>query len=333
MTSPPDTTAVCCVEFGRLEEQTVLMVRSLRAFGGAFADIQVLAVIGRRGPPLRSATLEEFARLGVKVVKAEAADNPATWLNYANKIAAVATADALAETSQISWFDSDMFVLREPSAIQLEDGEDLAAQCHHLPPAVLEGDATHVAYWTRVCALFGVDFADVPWTRAADHLPRQKLNFTSGLFTWRRGSGFARRYWDAVRRLLDARIAQATGEFFTADQVVLTPLIVRDGIRWKSLGVADHSIVLGPFLEAGGSDVPPFDQARILHYSNSFAEPYRPLLEERLRAEVPEFWNWLQRQQLDLGQSSPLNRAYAALLRAGRGLRYRTYARSTVRAA
>jgi hypothetical protein len=183
-----------------------------------------------------------------------------------------------------------------------------------------------------VCALFGVDFADVPWTRAADHLPRQKLNFTSGLFTWRRGSGFAQSYSDAVRRLLDAKIAQATGEFFTADQVVLTPLIVRDAIPWKSLSVADHSIVLGPFLEAGGSDVPPFDQARIIHYSNSFAEPYRPLMEERLRSEVPAFWNWLQRQQLNLGRPSPVNRAYAGLLRAGRGLRYRTYARSTVRA-
>jgi len=333
MASPPDITAVCCVEFGRLEEQTILMVRSLREFGGAFASIPVLAVIGRRGAPLRKATIEEFRRLGVRVVKSKAADNPATWLNYANKVAAVATAEALAETSQITWFDSDIFVLQEPSAIRLAEGEELAAQCHHLPPAVLEGDETHVAYWTRVCALFGLEFADVPWTRAADHLPRQKLNFTSGVFTWRRGSGFAQSYSDAVRRLLDARIAQATGEFFTADQVVLTPLIVRDAIRWRSLSVADHSIVLGPFLEAGGSDVPPFEEARIIHYSNSFAEPYRPLMEERLRIQVPEFWSWLRGQKLDLGEASPVDRAYAGLLKAARGLRYRRYARSTVRAA
>src|ERR1043165_4311671 len=114
MPSPPDITAVCCVEFGRLEEQTILMVRSLREFGGAFASIPVLAVIGRRGAPLRKATIEEFRRLGVRVVKSKAADNPATWLNYANKVAAVATAEALAETSQITWFDSDIFVLQEP---------------------------------------------------------------------------------------------------------------------------------------------------------------------------------------------------------------------------
>lgn len=329
--SIPDITVVCCVEFGRLEEQTVLMVRSLRTFGGALAKVPVLAVIGRTGAPLRKKTLEELQRLDVSVVRARAPDNPAPWLNYANKIAAVLTADAVARTSQISWFDSDMFVLREPNGIVLGEGEDLAAQCHHLPPAVLEGEMAHIGYWTALCALFGVNFEDVPWTRAADHLPRQKWNFTSGLFTWRRGSGFARNYSDAVRKVLGARIAQASGEFFTVDQVVLTPLIIRGRLRWKSLSVADHSIVLGPFLLPGSDDAPNLGQARVVHYSNAFAPPFRPLMEERLRRQVPAFWAWLQDQKLDLGNAPLISRGFAQLLKVARGLRYRGYARSTVR--
>jgi hypothetical protein len=329
--SAADLTVVCCIEFGRLEEQTVLMVRSLRAFGGAFAGVPVIAVIGRFGAPLRRGTRAELERLGVRIVRARQSDNPATWLNYANKIAAVRLADRVAETSQIAWFDSDMFVLQEPGGIQLADNEDIAAQCHHLPPAVLEGDSAHVQYWSRVCALYGVDFADVPWTQAADHLPKQKLNFTSGLFTWRRGSRFAERYWESVRQLLDARIAQSSGEFFTADQVVFTPLIVRDQLRWKSLGIADHSIVLGPFLSSGKRDVPDLSAARVLHYSNALSAPFRPLMVQLLAREVPDFHRWLERQEqdLDLGPAPMSSRGLAAVLRAARGLRYQLYARST----
>lgn len=329
----PDLTVVCCIEAGRLEEQTILMVQSLRAFGGALSNVPVLAVIGRRGPQLRSETCRQLDRLRVRVVRAKKEDNPATWLNYANKVAAIVTADELAETAQIAWFDSDMFVLKEPGAIVLQNGWDLAAQCHVLPPAVLEDDATNVPYWTQVCRLFGIDFADVPWTKAADNLPRQRLNFTSGLFTWRRGSGFAQSYAGAVRKLLDARISQAMGDFFTADQVVLTPLVVASKLRWKPLTTADHTVVLGTFLADGGGDVPPLAEARVLHYSNSFAPPFKSMMEERLRREVPAFWTWLQARRPDLGPMRPLSRAFQQILRYVRGFRYRTYARSTVRAA
>lgn len=326
-----DLTIVCCVEFGRLEEQTVLMVRSLRTFGGAFANVPVIAVIGRTGPPLRKETRRELAKLDVQVVRARRSDNPAPWLNYANKIAAVVTADAIARTGQIAWFDSDMFVLQEPPAIAMNDGPNMVAQCHHLPPAVLEGDETHIPYWTKVCKLFGVDFDDVPWTQAAEHLPRQKLNFTSGLFTWRRGSQFARHYFEAVSRLIDARIAQATGEFFTFDQVVFTPVIVRDRLEWKNLSPEDHCIVLGPFLESDRNEVPRLDKARVLHYSNSFAPPYRALMEARLMREVPAFAAWLKSQErtLDLGPLPLVSRLVARALKAKRGLQYRLYGRST----
>ena len=66
--------------------------------------------------------------------------NPAPWLNYANKIAAVTTAEALADTGQIAWLDSDIFILREAQRLLLDDrARILAARCHFLPPAVLDG--------------------------------------------------------------------------------------------------------------------------------------------------------------------------------------------------
>ena len=325
----PDLTIVCCVEFGRLEDQTVLMVRSLRAFGGALADVPVLAVIGRSGAPLRKRTREEFERLGVQLVRAEASSNPAPWLNYANKIAAVTTADMLAGTGQVAWLDSDIFILRAPTGLLLNPGEDLAARCHFLPPAVLEGDEGQVSYWTAICSLFGVDFADVPWVEGTEGFPRQKLSFNSGVFTWRRGSGFADLYADGVKRLLEARIAQRSGEFFTVDQVVFTPLIAANRLKWRNLSRDDHCLLMGGFLEAGTAA--PLNDVRLLHYSNSFAAPSRALMERKLAREVPQFWSWLQQQRLELGNAPWPSNLLASSLRAARGLRYRLYDRSTVR--
>lgn len=325
-------TITCCIEFGRLEEQTILMVRSLRKFGGTLADVPVIAVIGRRGAPLRDQTRRELDRLGVRVVRAASSDNPAPWLNYFNKIAAVTTADRLAETDQVAWFDSDIFVREEPTGLVLLDEEELAVRCHFLPPAVFEGDDRNVNFWERICALFDVTFADVPWVEGTEGFPRQKLSFNSGVFTWRRGSGFAQLYADGVKRLLGGRIAQRTGEFFTVDQVVFTPLIVAHDLKWRNLSIADHRLVMGGFLTESSEAAPPLGQARLIHYSNSFAPEYRALMEQKLAREAPTLWAWLQAQHLDLGTPPLMSRAVAGMLKAIRGMRYRLYARSTVRA-
>lgn len=327
-----DLTVTCCVEFGRLEEQTILMVRSLRAFGGTLADVPVIAVMGRQGAPLREETRRELERLGVTVVRAPPSDNPAAWLNYSNKVAAVLTADRLAETTQVTWLDSDIFIREEPAGLMLRDGEQLAVRCHFLPPAVLDGNDSHVSYWTRICDLFGVNFKDVPWVEGTEGFPRQKLSFNSGVFTWRRGSGFAELYADGVKRLLAGRVAQRTGEFFTVDQVVFTPLIVANGLKWRNLSIADHRLMMGGFLAEESPAAPSLGEARLIHYSNSFAPEYRALMEKKLASEAPALWDWLQDQRLDLGPRPLPSRAAAGALKLVRGLRYRLYARSTVRA-
>lgn len=324
---PAITTAVCCVEFGRLEEQTVMMVRSLRKFGGKLASIPVLAVIGRFGAPLRPATVLELERLGVTIVKAKRSANPATWFNYGNKAAAVITADRLAETDQVTWLDSDIFFIGEPQTLTLEAGEDLAIALNALPPIVTPDDDTHQNYWRRLCALFGVDFDELPWVEVDGKL--QKPNCNSGAFTWRRGTGFAQRYWKGFHDLLDARLAQFNGEFFTVDQVILVPLA--HGLKWKAISREDHTFVAtDQFIY---DKVPSFEGVRLLHYSNSFNGPYRDEMKQRVRAAAPALMQWLDGQQFDAGPMGGGAKALAKVLRTARGLRYRLYDRRTIRVA
>jgi len=320
-TAHPMTTGVCCVEFGRLEQQTILMVRSLRAFGGTLSGIPVIAVVGRPGVALRSSTIQELHKLGVRIVRADRGTNPATWLNYGNKAAAVLMANKLAETDQVTWLDSDMVFMGEPTGIVLTGEEDLAVAPIDNPPAVYTDDDAHAGYWRKVCSLFEVKFEDVPWVEFNGR--KLKLNCNSGVFTWRRSSNFAYRYNAAFARLLHSRIAQKSGEFFTIDQVILTPLAI--DLNWKVISPEDHSFSPSAFFEYGTA--PSLEGVRLLHYSTAFNGPFRSEIERRIAHANPDFHQWLMSQQFQDDVIRWRDRALANTLRVFRGMRYRAFAR------
>lgn len=319
MIAQANTTGVCCVEFGRLEEQTVLMVRSLRAFGGSLAHIPVIAVVGRLGAPLRHRTVQELELLGVKLVRAASWTNPAPWFNYSNKAAAVITADRIAKTNQVTWLDSDMLFISEPETITLRSGEDLCAPLIHTPPVVSPDDRRHVEYWRAVCSLFDVDFDELPWVTWRDR--QIKPNFNSGVFTWRRASGFAEKYHSAFSKLLRSRLAQHSGEFFTIDQIILTPLT--QGLRWRGIDQSDHAFSPTDLILNGTA--PALAGVTLLHYSTALTGSESDEMKRRIREAAPQFFRWLELQHFDAGPTRASTYAVATMLRLVRGMRYRVH--------
>lgn len=325
--APGEITYVCCIEHGRLEQQTLTMIASLRAFGGSLGRGRTLCVIGRKGAALSPHTLQVLTSLGVELVHAAAEDNPAPWFNYANKVAAVVTAERLATTPVIAWLDSDILFADEPKGLRLSPKEHFAARCEHLPPAVTRADARSVPYWQALCGMFGVDFAGVPWIIRDDGRPEQKMYFNSGLFAWRRGSGFAESYASAFRKLIKSRIAQHDGSFFTADQVILTPVVLANSLQWRHLSIVDHLMIFQGFID-GPDPAPSMSEASAIHYSKSLESPYRTRFLERLARERPALRNWLEQFERDTGVERPARKSILAqAFRIWRGLRWRWYAR------
>jgi hypothetical protein len=324
-------TLVCCIEYGRLELETVLMVRSLRKFGGDFARARVLAVVGRSGAALRRETLDYLDQLEVTLRRAQTSDNRYPWFNYANKVAAVQLADREATTTTVVWLDSDVLFAAQPDGLILADEEDFAGRCEPLPPAVYDNFRISEPYWRDLCDLLGVSFDDIPWVDRADGRPRQRASFNSGVFAWRRASGFARHYRDAFETLLASRRAQSDGNFFAADQVVLSPLMLKLGLRWRHLDIRDHHMVFQGLISGPLAALPMNDSA-VIHYSRSLSSPHRGSFLARLRAELPELATWLEEAEPQIRRSS-LRRAHADVLRVLRGLRWRAYARRVVRSA
>jgi hypothetical protein len=244
----PDLTLVCCVEHGRLEGQTLLMVRSLRAFGGTLAQLPVIAVVGRIGAALSRDTIEEFEKLGVELIHSPHRDNPFPWFNYANKVVAVTLANRICSSKTIAWIDSDILFAAQPDGLILADDEDFAGRCEPIMASVEADSPVNRAYWAALCRVTLSNFDDLIWMDR-DNKAKKILYFNSGAFVWRRSSDFAHTYADAFSRLLKSRIAQKDGSFFAADQIILNGVITRAKLRWRHMRLQDHHMIFPGLLE------------------------------------------------------------------------------------
>lgn len=327
----PPITFVCCIEQGRLEAQTLLMLSTLRAHGGNLHDAPVLVVQGRRGLSLESATVQRLRQLDAQLI-VDASHNPVPWFNYANKIAAVTIAQARARTPLVGWLDSDVLVAQAPLDLLLGDDEDFAARAEFLPPAVRPGDTTHEPYWRRLCGLFGLSFDDVPWLHVEPRGDDIRMYFNSGVFVWRRSSAFAATYASYFIKLLQSRLAQRDGNFFTADQVVLTPVVLQAGLRWRHLPFRCHHMTF-QFQIDGPIASPPMQDSALIHYSKAMDDSHREKFLRRLQAELPSLHAFVTDHEAGHEpRRASHGRALQALAwRAARNLRWRLYARRVER--
>ncbi|MEE4187438.1 MAG: hypothetical protein V2I76_03195 [Roseobacter sp.] len=271
----PDFTIICAIEAGRLEAQTLLMLRTLKRFGGPLATCPVIAFQGRAGEKISAATRRQLAALDTEYVF-DTRFNQTPWFNYTNKIAAVLYAEAHAATPWHIWLDSDILILAPPGFAGKDTLQDLdfCARFEFLPPALAVGETKFAAYWKRVCAVCDVRFDEIGDYDLDMPAKRMKPFFNSGVFLWRKGTGFARTYADMFYRLLAARIAPGTIGPWFADQVALTPAISALDLRWRMLPAEDHLMLFEHALD-NDAFLNVLPKANLVHYSKARSPAYR----------------------------------------------------------
>ncbi|HEX7930372.1 MAG TPA: hypothetical protein VF470_05640, partial [Sphingomicrobium sp.] len=220
MTETSNTTFVCCVEAGLLEPMTVRLLESLRRHGGRFANSRFVACQPRFGPPLSRTTLDRIRELGGEhrwLWRPRKLD----WYHYLNKAIALVDIDPSIKTDWVTFLDSDMLIAREPNLL-VADGADFIACApdngivgstglgHRMDPA-----------WRSIIQNLGLSTADVPMLREHDTGRDIRFYFNSGLFSYRKSTGFANEYKKAVEQVLATNLGFP--EFFEhfTDQVVL----------------------------------------------------------------------------------------------------------------
>jgi hypothetical protein len=311
--APADAlTFVCCIESGPLEGMTLLLVESLRKWGGAFAQCKVVAVTPRFGPPLGRATHKGLAQLGVEYLRVSDRNKHA-WFGFLNKPYAIAIAEERATTPCLAWIDGDILVVGEPTELALKDDEDFAACAFDRNIGSTGPDDPFDRYWQKVAEVFQISVDSLPWIVTEQEKTRIRLYWNSGLFVWRRSVGFAHQFLEDCKRLLESPVASAEAGIYFTDQVTLGITMVKMKLRWRALSYA-YNYALGSKINHL-YDPAKFRETHIVHYHDvlwphSWDESMRRIKEDR-----PDVHDWLQ-QHGPLRVSSPWpHRALGRVLR------------------
>jgi hypothetical protein len=288
-----DLTIACCVEYGTLEPSTVRLAESIRLFGGRFADVPIVAVTPRMGPPLNELTLARFRELNVTYVRSHPRNRYA-WLPYLNKYFCLKSAEERAGDGNVAWVDSDMIVMREPDELELADDEDIAS-CPRDKNIGTTGPADEFdGYWQRVCRDNDLSLEQLPWVTTTADAARIRLYWNAGLFVYRPRSGLADTWFRTIHRTLDRTGREYLGKVFWVDQVALGLAAHKLALRYRNMSGAMNYGIASHFREHLTPEG--MKSAKVLHYHDSMSPTLWPWFLDQLETTRPDVFAWLARQ-------------------------------------
>ena len=193
-----------CVERGRLEGESLLLVESIRTWAGSQSQAPIYAFSPRAGMGPGADTLARLAELGVTHVDEVLVERFAE-IPIFNKVASAAWAERELDHETLVFTDSDCVFLNEPA--ELLEGDWVAA----LRPvdrriAGSRGKGKNEPFWRKMYAELGV--RSEPFVETTVGQMPIRAYWNSGLIAARSSAGLFADWERALVRLFDAGIVQ-----------------------------------------------------------------------------------------------------------------------------
>jgi hypothetical protein len=286
----PSVSIVCCVESGPLETTTILMVQSLRRWGGRFAHCPVIAVTPRFGPPLMRSTHRALRELNVQYVR-QTTPTPYPWYSFLNKPLSLITAERFTDSDSMVWLDADVFITGEPEVFDLPAGVDFAGcPSDRNLGSVGPGDPFE-PYWAKMCEIHGIPLSTLPWVQTCRERQRIRLYFNGGVLAYRRASGYAQAYFQGCLNALHARVRSREAGLFFAEQVTAGLIAVKQNLNVAILPERFNFAIGSKAMD--GFTLESFAAARVLHYHDALWGHFFPQFMELCRTAQPALHLWL----------------------------------------
>lgn len=192
----PDCAFVISVEQGKLESQAILLVESLRRFGGAYATCPVFAVSPRPNRAMGKACAAVLKSMGVEVVVEDLLDKREPY-GPLGRLAACVWAEKSVNARVLVSLDNDMFFSGAPD-FSLAGGDVMAR------PVDMKGICTSGSedacdeFWRLACKACGVELQCIPWVETTVDRVRVKASYNGGMVAVRRDAG----YFQCAERML-----------------------------------------------------------------------------------------------------------------------------------
>jgi hypothetical protein len=195
---------IICVERGRLESEGILLVESLREWGGRLADAPVYAFAPRPDHRPGTDTVERLEALGATVVDEPLVDRFAETPTF-NKVAVSAWAERELDAETLVFSDTDAVFLGEPAELA---GGDWVAAMRPVDRRIAgsRGKGRNEPFWRKMYAELGV--SGEPFVETTVGQMRIRAYWNTGLIGARRDAGLFSAWERALERLFDAEIVQ-----------------------------------------------------------------------------------------------------------------------------
>ncbi|MDX6581464.1 MAG: hypothetical protein QOI10_648 [Solirubrobacterales bacterium] len=256
--APEPSAFLICVEHGRLESEAILLVESLRAWGGSSADSPVYAFAPRPEFRPEAATVERLTELGCTVIDEPLVDRFADNPTF-NKVPVCAWAERELDHETLIFCDTDCVFLGEPS--ELAEGDWVAA----MRPvdrriAGSRGKGRGEPFWQKMYAELGV--TGRPFVRTTVGQMEIRAYWNSGLIGARRSAGLFTAWERALGKLYDAGLVDSRWPQFM-DQIswAMVTADVHDRVRILS-DAYNYPLRHRPSLKAAAVEL---DLAEIVH--------------------------------------------------------------------
>jgi len=225
---------LACIERGKLEQQGLLLCRSIRRYAGRFANAPIHTFQPRAGLEIAEETADELRALGV--------EHHTVLLNsrfhgypIGNKIIVSAFAERFLDEEILVFLDSDTFFAGEPALFDLPGGVDAAAWPvdRKRNGSTGPGDP-HDTYWTDLYRVFGV--REEPFVESNSDQERIRAYFNSGLVVARRSAGIMNEWLDVFLQMEEDKRLPPDGSMQFLDQVSLAIVLAK---RWQRVSQLD----------------------------------------------------------------------------------------------
>jgi len=194
---------IACVERGNLENQAMLLFRSIRRYGGRYRNSSIYSFQPRREPSLEKQTLDVFRQLDV-VHNTDVLNVDFDYYPMANKIFSCARAEEMLTEDILIFLDSDTLFVNEPRDLDLP--EDVVAAIRPVDRKIRgstgPGDPRD-DYWRRLYEICNVP--ETPYVHTSVDEERIRAYWNAGLIAVQRREGLFRMWKKDFETLMIAK--------------------------------------------------------------------------------------------------------------------------------
>ena len=212
------------------EKSAIRFIRSLRMNGGKCKDLPVYMWYGKDKKPSDN-VLECLTSYGAILVEGECENHSHPLFN---KITAMQTP---VKTEYAMWMDSDIYILKDPSALLCDGSVDVSAapvsQINHFWARSEDTES-----WKEYYKLFNIN---IPIPTLTTHIDQKEGNFylCSGLILFKTTCGFASLYREIAHQILNSNLPDKTQSF---TQTALTLATLKGKYKYRYIPEKLHFV-------------------------------------------------------------------------------------------